>query len=164
MTFAGGKECALEPSDNETSVDVTAAAGQATSNKPDAKEYGRAQLAKEDVAKSAVEKVGMTFAGGKECALEPSDNESRVDVTAAVGHDANNKSVAKEDEAMTTGNEVDVSQRSETTRKPVTLCVGTNVCSWFRNHEAYVNMSAGEVEKLRQEWTIKYGADSKKLS
>ncbi len=31
------------------------------------------------------------------------------------------------------------------------------------NREAYVNMGAGEVEKLRQEWSIKCGGDSKKM-
>ncbi len=94
--------------DNENRGDVTAAAEPATSNKPDAKEDGRAQLAKEAVAKGAVEKMDLTFSGGKECALEPIDNESRVDLTAAVRHEANNKSDAEEDEPNTTGNELDV--------------------------------------------------------
>ncbi len=160
-TCAGGKECGL---DNENRGEVTAAAEPATSNKPDAKEDGRAQLAKEVVAESGVEKRDLTFSGGKECAQESSDNESRVDLTAAVRHDANNKSDAEEDEPKTMGNELDVVfEGGETTRKPVTLPVGTNVCSWFRNREAYVNTSAGEVDKLRQKWTMEYGADSKKM-
>jgi hypothetical protein len=76
--------------------------------------------------------MDLTFAGGNESALEPIDNEYRGDLTAAVQHDANNKSDAKEYEPKITGNELDVLfQRDETTRKPVTLCVGTNVCSWF---------------------------------
>ncbi len=95
--------------------------------------------------------MDLTFLGGKECALEPIDNESRVELTAVVRHAANYKSDAEEDEPKTTGNELDVVfEGGETTRKPVTLCVGTNVRSWFRNREAYVNTSAGEVEKLRQ--------------
>ena len=93
-SYAGGKECGLEPSDNENREDVTAAAEPATSNKPDAKEDGRAQFAKEVVAESAVEKMDLTFSGGKECALEPIDNESRVELNAAVRHDANYKSDA----------------------------------------------------------------------
>ena len=62
----GGKESALEPSGNESRIDVTAAAGQETSNKLDAKEEVHAQLPKIDEAKSTVGEVDMTLAGGKE--------------------------------------------------------------------------------------------------
>ncbi len=59
-TGAGGNVCGLEPSDNENRGAVTAAAEPGTSNKP-AQEDGRAQLAKEVVAESVVEKDGSNF-------------------------------------------------------------------------------------------------------
>ena len=146
---AGGNVCGLEPSDNVNQGHVTTAAGPGTSNKPDAQEDGLAQHAKE-----------VTFAGGKECALESFNKDSRVELNAAVRNADNDKSNAKEDEAITTEDE---DEGGETPRQLVSLCVGTNVCSWFRNREAYVNTPAVEIEKLQQEWTIKFGAQSKRI-
>jgi hypothetical protein len=91
--MCGGKESALEPSGNESRVDVTAAARQKTSNKPDAKE---------DEAKTAGDEVDMTLAGGKKRNID---------------------------------DEVDVSQWGKTTRKPIALSVGTNVCTWWQGQD-----------------------------
>jgi hypothetical protein len=146
---AGENVCGLQLSDNVNQGHVTTAAGLGTTNKPDAQEDGLAQHPKE-----------VTFAGGKECALESFNKDSRVELNAAVRNADNDKSNAKEDEALTTEEE---DEGGETPRQPVSLCIGTNVCSWFRNCEAYVNTPAVEVEKLQQEWTIKYGAESKRI-
>ena len=80
--------------------------------------------------------MDLTFSGGKECALESFNKHSRVELNAAVRNADNDKSNAKEDEAITTEEE---DEGGETPRQPVSLRVGTNVCTWFRNREAYAN-------------------------
>jgi hypothetical protein len=57
-----------------------------------------------------------------------------------------------------------VQKRNQTKKKlTTTMCVGTNVSSWFLNKEAYVNSSLGEVVKLRQQWAIENRDDARIL-
>jgi len=142
----GVKEIALEPS-----LNVTPVAEQETSNQPDQDEVCRSGLQPSD----KVNQEHVTTA-----AVLGTTNKSDTQEEGLRQHPFEVNKDAKEDEGITTEDE---DEGGENPRKPVSLCVGTNVCSWFLNREAYVNTPAVEVAKLQQEWTIKYGAQSKRL-
>jgi hypothetical protein len=123
-TKSTGKDSGAEISGEDANVDLAAAAGKDAGNNLDAKEKADEVLPE---------------------VVDPENNKSDDDVVLTTLEATTSKPGAQN---KNSDDEVVLTTPAVKKSTPGALCVGTKLCSWFRNAEAFINCGAEEVDKV----------------